>query len=181
MSASDHIARGPGYEFEFGGLIPVQGWGQIDGHESYFRARRGNCTVEVFAKNSGVTEATYEHTMAAPLFTYQDRSVSSADVDYMTGNECREHIAAAVAAFRLNNANVRRDFLRLLRARRRQELVVLAQRMWRLETGWSFFVCAERQNVITLTARRIAKGGDLWLGPLWRGKLRHLREAGTAT
>lgn len=29
MIAGDNIARGPGYEFEFGGLIPVQGWASL--------------------------------------------------------------------------------------------------------------------------------------------------------
>ena len=102
---TDGVTLGDGYEVHFGGACPVQGWGSIDGHPCYFRARGTGWRVEIFSNDSGLDESNYVSKWCdegiRPIFMHGD---DNAYGEYEAGwlpaeNTCR-HIADAVDAFR---------------------------------------------------------------------------------
>ncbi len=75
------VAIGDGYVVPFCGACPVQGYGQIDGHFCYFRARHDSWRVEVFAEGAGVTEQNYVSKWCddgvRPVFTHHGDAENS--------------------------------------------------------------------------------------------------------
>lgn len=98
-------AIGDGYDVPFGGACPVQGYGQIDGHFCYFRARHDAWRFEVYGKDAGVTKDNFTKKWCdegvRPIFIHH----GEADNTGWQDSECSvAQIEEAIAAFRSRDA-----------------------------------------------------------------------------
>lgn len=100
LSTTRGLAEGDGYSLDVGGACPVQGWGEVDRHPCYFRAR-GECwQFEVYAMGVDPRDDA-----ADPIWQHEaDDEVSDPGgqfcASWMTIGASRECIAAAVALWR---------------------------------------------------------------------------------
>jgi len=105
---TDGIAIGDGYEVAFGGACPVQGWGFVDEHPCYFRARGEGWRMEFYAFGSGVTDHTYVSKSCdegvRPVFTHHDGGYGEYEAGWMPAENVCRHVAEAIAAFRASLA-----------------------------------------------------------------------------
>lgn len=101
LDGMDGVAKAEGYEVAFGGACPVQGYGYIDGHFCYFRARHDEWRVEVFARDSSVDQSNHVEKWCdegvRPIYTYESEDDNTG---WQKAAASIQQIAEAVDAFR---------------------------------------------------------------------------------
>jgi hypothetical protein len=93
---TDGVAVGEGYEVPFGGACPVQGYGEVDGHPCYYRARGKGWSLDVYPKGADP----YNDLGAASLFEHAEGCYIWPAGGYVRPELSCENIARAVAKFR---------------------------------------------------------------------------------
>lgn len=96
-TASGEVAEG-GLFVRFGGLCPVQGYGEVDGRACYYRSRGDGWQFEVYAPD--VREIGYGVTLPEPTWEYAEEPYEFPEGGYVGADTSRACILKAVAAWR---------------------------------------------------------------------------------
>lgn len=96
---TDGTATGEGYSVDFGGACPVQGWGVVDGHACYYRARGKGWSLEVYPPGASADDLN-----ASPLWEHGEACYIWPDGGYVRPELSQQNIARAVAKFRGRDA-----------------------------------------------------------------------------
>ncbi len=82
-----------GIRIEFGGFCPVQGYGTVDGHPCYYRARGEGWRFELYEIGAEILKN-------PPMWQYAARPYMFPDGGWLNAEESISNIRLAVAVFR---------------------------------------------------------------------------------
>jgi hypothetical protein len=84
-----------GVSVAFGGAVPIQGDGEVDGHPCYYRSRGEGWSFEVYARGADVSRE-----LPDPIWEYGERRYFFPFGGWVTARVSMACIARAVAKFR---------------------------------------------------------------------------------
>ncbi len=94
---------GDGWSGNLSGRCPVQGFGEVDGHGWYFRARGESWSFDI---NRGIGDDIMEDTWSTLWRTEGDYGEQKWDAGYMADDEAWGFVEASIAKFRKGEPSV---------------------------------------------------------------------------